>query len=90
MRNECINNTEGSSSSRGSCRESLVSFSTVEIREHAMIMGCSPSTMQGPPIEIGWESLSSACFALEDFEENRPPRRVKGQMAMPVAVREAL
>lgn len=79
-------NSDGESSSRGSS----VSFSTVEFHEHAMILGCSPSTSHGPPIEIGWESLSSMCFALDDYEDIRPPRRDKHSMAMPASLREAV
>lgn len=68
----------------------MVSFSTVEFHEHAMILGCSPSTSQGPPIEIGWESLGSICVSLDEYEEIRAPRRGKHAMAMPASVRESL
>jgi hypothetical protein len=78
-------NGDGDMSRRGSG----VSFSTVEFHEHAMILGCSPST-KGPPIEIGWESISSMCFSLEDYEDIRPPRRAKHEMAMPASVRESV
>ena len=67
---------------------SHVAFSTIEFHEHAMILGCSPSTTCGPPLEIDWEKMSTTMFSLDDYEELRPPRRVKQQLIMPEFVRE--
>jgi hypothetical protein len=81
---------EDSDDVEASFRGNSVSFSKVEIREHPIILGCSPSTSHGPPIEIGWQSISSMCFSLDEYEEIRPDRRVKNQMIMPAPVREAV
>jgi hypothetical protein len=68
--------------------ERSVTFSTIEFHEHAMILGCSPATTSGPPLEIDWEKMSTASFSLDDYEELRPPRRVRQQLLMPVFLRE--
>jgi len=68
--------------------ERSVSFSTIEFHEHAMILGCSPSTSEGPPLEIDWNKLNTSTFSLEDYEELRPPRRIRNQLIMPGFVRE--
>eukprot|EP00429_Kryptoperidinium_foliaceum_P120430 CAMPEP_0176304094 /NCGR_PEP_ID=MMETSP0121_2-20121125/62253_1 /TAXON_ID=160619 /ORGANISM="Kryptoperidinium foliaceum, Strain CCMP 1326" /LENGTH=107 /DNA_ID=CAMNT_0017645689 /DNA_START=56 /DNA_END=379 /DNA_ORIENTATION=- len=46
------------------------------------------ATTSGPPLEIDWEKMSTATFALDEYEELRPPRRVKQQLLMPVFLRE--
>jgi hypothetical protein len=67
-----------------------VSFSTIEFSEHPMIMGISPSTSDGCPLEIDWEELGRYSLDLEMYEELRPPRRVKDELAMPSALRETV
>ena len=68
--------------------ERSVSFSTIEFHEHAMILGVSPSTTHGPPLEIEWEKMNSLTFDVNEYEELRPPRRVKEQLIMPGEIRE--
>jgi hypothetical protein len=70
--------------------ERKVSFSTIEIHEHAMIMGISPSTSEGCPLEIDWEEICHYSFNLNEYEELRPPRRIKDELAMPGYLREAV
>lgn len=76
------------SDSETSTSERSVSFSTIEFHEHAMILGCSPSTTHGPPLEIDWMVMNSATIALDDYECLRPPRRPKEQLIMPEFVRQ--
>ena len=70
--------------------ERSVSFSTIEFHEHAMILGVSPSTTHGPPLEIDWEKMNSLTFDLDEYEELRPPRLVKHQLIMPGELREEM
>lgn len=79
-------NSDSSESSSASQRS--VSFSTVEFHEHAMVMGVSPSTTHGPPIEIGWQEIEHLSIALDDYEEHRPPRRIKDELVIPGVIRE--
>lgn len=90
MRRVTMSNSNDDSlgSSERSSSERSVGFSTIEFHEHAMILGCSPATTSGPPLEIDWEKMSSATFSLDDYEEWRPPRRVKQQLIMPSFLRE--
>jgi hypothetical protein len=65
-----------------------VTFSTVEFHEHAMIMGDTPSCTDGPALEIDWVPINQSIIDLDDYEEYRPPRRVRGQLHMPGDIRE--
>jgi hypothetical protein len=88
------NDTVDGEASACSCSESShrrsVSFSTIEIREYPMIMGISPSTSDGCPLEIDWEELGRYSLDLEQYEELRPPRRIKDELAMPSSLRETV
>ena len=70
--------------------EKSVSFATVEIHEHAVIMGDNPSTTHGPPLEIDWVEQGHYSLNVEEYEEMRPPRRVKDELSMPSDVRESV
>lgn len=52
-----------------------IRFDTVEIREHAVILGCNPAVTKGPPLTIGWETLSTSIQSVNEYERNRPLRR---------------
>ena len=52
-----------------------VSFDSIEIHEHAVILGCNPSVSAGPPLTISWESLSSSIQTVEHYERSRGTRR---------------
>lgn len=77
-----------SDTSEDSNSSQRVSFSTVEFHEHANVLGCSPSTTNGPPIEIGWQQIDHLSISLDDYEEQRPPRRIKEELVMPGVIRE--
>lgn len=74
----------------GEGERKTVKFSTLEIREHAVVLGTNPSTSHGASLEIDWEAQSSETFDLDCYEVLRPPRRVKKELAMPGFVRENL
>ena len=85
--------SDSSSSSSSSCDDGCsrrVSFSTIEIHEHAMIMGNNPWTSHGCPLEIDWEEVGNYSLNLEEYEESRPPRRIRDELAMPGDLREAV
>jgi hypothetical protein len=88
----CIGSSDSSSSSSSGCDDGCrrVSFSTIEIHEHAMIMGNNPWTSHGCPLEIDWEEVGNYSLNLEDYEESRPPRRIRDELAMPGDLREAV
>ena len=67
-----------------------VSFSTLEIREYAVVLGSNPSTTHGPPLEIDWNAQSCEVFDLDYYESLRGRRREKRELAMPSFVRENL
>lgn len=50
-------------------------FGTVEIREHAYILGCNPSVKGGPPLTIEWKSMGNSIESIDDFEARRSSSR---------------
>ena len=71
-----------------SSNKKSVSFDTIEVREHAIILGDNPSVSSGPPLTIAWESHATFHSSVEDYEASRPPRRTKNCMLVPRMVRE--
>eukprot|EP00934_Nitzschia_sp_Nitz4_P004691 Nitzschia sp. Nitz4//scaffold66_size103028//48589//49086//NITZ4_004499-RA/size103028-snap-gene-0.97-mRNA-1//1//CDS//3329556353//4681//frame0 len=76
------------SDSEISMSEKSVSFSTVEFREHAMVLGGSHVPYDGPPLSIDWEVLDSAIVDVEYYECLRAPRRPLEQLIIPGYIRE--
>ena len=67
-----------------------VGFSTLTIREYAMILGDNV-TMSGPPISISWEHDKEEMFDVDDYEavyENT--RRSHAELQMPRAHRDEM
>jgi hypothetical protein len=52
-----------------------VTFKTVEIHSHAVILGDNPSCTRGPPVSIDWKAVESVILDLDEYETSRPPRR---------------
>jgi len=52
-----------------------VRYDTVEIREHASILGCNPGGTTGPPLTICWKVLNTQILPLDEYEMTRGPRR---------------
>jgi hypothetical protein len=78
-----LSNSESSSNNDRS-----VTFSTIEVHEHAMVLGDNPSTSHGPPVQMGWDVMESSLLSLDDYETQRPPRRGRYQLVMPGDARE--
>jgi hypothetical protein len=71
--------------------KSSVSFSTIEIHEHAMILGDGRSASGcGPCLEIDWTEQSNIILNLEEYESMRHQRRLKHQLIMPDNIRTDL
>ena len=67
----------------------VVTFSTIEFHEHAIILGDNPATCDGPSLEIDWTEIGSPSkVGIEEYEKLRSPRRIKDQLRMPSFVRE--
>lgn len=71
--------------------QSSVSFSTIEIHEHAMILGDGRSASGcGPCLEIDWTEQSNIILNLEEYESMRYHRRHKNELIMPGTMRTDL
>jgi hypothetical protein len=70
---------------------SHIRWSTVEIREYAIILGDNPSVIRGVPLTMDWTPLSSISLELEDYERLKPhPPRRPEQMLRNASQREEL
>ena len=65
-----------------------VTFDSLHVREHAVILGDNPSVSSGPPLTISWEAQASLHLSLDEYEASRPPRRHKEEMHVPREIRE--
>ena len=65
-----------------------VSFNQIEIREYARCMGDNPATTHGPPLSIDWDYNVAGTYAVDEYEDTRPPRRVSQEFCVPRAIRE--
>ena len=75
-------------SSKGSC----VSFTTIAVHEHAMILSDGPSVSGGPAVQLDWFPQSESTMSLNDYEASKTHRRRKPypQMLIPGAFRTAI
>lgn len=60
-----------------------VSFGTVKIREHGIILGDNPAVSSGAPITIDWDYFDEDLFDLDEYESTRPDRRSYSEMSIP-------
>uniref|UniRef100_A0A7S1URQ9 Uncharacterized protein n=1 Tax=Grammatophora oceanica TaxID=210454 RepID=A0A7S1URQ9_9STRA len=67
-----------------------VSFGHVEIREHPIVPGDNPGGFHGPPLSIDWVHQTSEVMKIDDYEKERPPRRMGSQMNIPSTVRHEM
>ena len=89
VNDEYANPAESSLSSIASCRVGKkVSFSTLQIREYAIIPGDNPGVSCGVPISIGWDFDGEFCFSIEEYEQQRAKPRSMTELRMPSRVRE--
>lgn len=67
-----------------------VQFSTITIRDYPRSIGDNPASSCGPSVSIGWKHESECTVVLDEYEENRSPRRVGREMIIPVKIREEI
>ena len=67
-----------------------VDFSTIEIIEFPMTLGCNPSVSSGAPVTIEWEPQHRVRFDLDVFEEHRPKRRHRRELPIDPFIREQI
>ena len=65
-----------------------VTWSTVEINSHAVILGDHPSVSNGPPFTIEWKAFESVKLTVAEYEECNPHHRSSEAMLLPKVVRE--
>lgn len=70
-----VSATASSTVSTASSKKS-VKFGNVIIREYNRIPGDHPDTRAGPPITISWEYAEQPAKSLDDYEQNRPTKRM--------------
>lgn len=66
-----------------------VSFSTIDIHEHGVILGDNPGgTSGGPPLAVDWEAVAHFSLPIDDYEANRmAPRRSLEALLLPEKTR---
>ena len=66
-----------------------VSFSSVHIHEHPIVLGDNPSCSSGPPVSLGWEAETSLKCSIDEYEAARRPERRRSidEMRIPPKVR---
>lgn len=65
-----------------------VKFDKIEIRTYERALGDNPSCSGGPPLSIGWRyDPVPDVLPVEEYEENRPPRREGSEFVVPRKVR---
>ena len=69
-------------------KKKKVAFDSLDMHEHAVILGDNPSVSSGPPLSISWEAQASLHLSLDAYEASRPPRRHKEEMHVPREIRE--
>ena len=67
-----------------------LSWNTIEIATHEVILGDNPSVTLGPPLSLGWEVWEKISLPLEEYEAYRPERRSALNLRMSRSERERL
>ena len=63
-------------------KQSSVRFDTIEIQEHAYVLGDHPSVSGGVPLTIDWNPQSSLTIDFEVYHKDKPPSRTSYEMRM--------
>ncbi|KAL3923811.1 MAG: hypothetical protein SGILL_001427 [Bacillariaceae sp.] len=67
-----------------------VNFDSIMIREYDRTLGDNPATTHGPPLTLDWQYEDVSPIKLDEYEEQRAPRRITHQMMIPGNTREAI
>lgn len=71
-----LSQPKSSTIQRRSKKSKSVSFGSVVVNEHPIIVGCNPAVSSGVPITIGWYSVSKTEMSLQQYEGMREHERV--------------
>ena len=63
-------------------KRSSVRFDTIEIQEHAYVLGDHPSVSGGVPLTIDWKPQSSLTIDFDLYHKDKPPSRTPNEMRM--------
>jgi hypothetical protein len=63
-------------------RKNSVAFGSVIVRCYAQTLGDNSCVSYGPPISLDWDYEEQEAITLDDYEDNRPPRRSARQMVL--------
>jgi hypothetical protein len=65
-----------------------VTFDSLEIHEHAVILDVNSSVSSGPLLTMSWEAQASLYVSLDEYEASRPARRQNEEMYVAHEIRE--
>lgn len=80
--------SERSAGSSGSTKN--VRWSVIEFQSHDIVLGDHPSVEFGPPLSIGWDTVSTDRLSIDEYESLRPVRREKLDLLVPADIRHRL
>lgn len=67
-----------------------VTFDSVHVREHYVIVGDHPFCRCGPPLSLGWEHNDCPIVSIDQFEYSPRKRRNRSQLRLNPCEREAM
>lgn len=72
-------------------RSTKVKFSTIEIRKYNKVLGDNPACSSGAPTQLDWDYSVLPTKTIDDYEENRLPRRRRVHLALtPITRRNSM
>jgi hypothetical protein len=74
------NSRSTSNSSSLLSRMSSISFGSVSVHTHPVILGDNPAVSTGLPVtSLGWKAVNSKCFDIDEYERMCQGRRTKAE-----------
>jgi len=67
-----------------------VSWNTIQINTHEVVLGENPAVSVGPPLSLGWALWHTERLSIDDYEAHRPERRRSDGLRIPRGERERL
>jgi hypothetical protein len=71
----------------GANQQKRVFFSTIEIKEYAIIPGDNPAVTKGVPLTIDWIPSQPLSCSIDDYEKQLPTARSQMEICMPASQR---